>query len=349
MLPEWKVFLEQAGATIEQGAVMHFGRPDHELAAALNSTVLSDLSHLGLLAASGADAQTFLQNQFTNDVRRIDEQHSQLNAYCSPKGRVLALFRLFKRQDSYYLCLPQPLLAGTLQRLRLFVLRAQVTLADASTALVPIGLAGPEAEALLIKIAGAAPPLVDDCRQLPFAGGTLTIMRIPGPQARFAIAGEAAAMMALWPLLQAHAAPVGAAPWALLDIRSGIPSIHGATVDAFVPQMLNLQAIDAVSFKKGCYPGQEIVARMQYLGTLKRRMYYARIDTATRPEPGDDLYSPADEQGIGQVVDAQPSPQGGFEMLAVIQIAHAKEGMVRLSSRQGPPLQFNELPYTLAT
>ncbi len=340
MSPEWKIFLENIGAFIEHGSVTHFGKSADELHALATRTLICDLSYRGRISATGADAQGFLQGQFTNDVRAVDEHSSQLNAYCSPKGRALAVFRLWQRADTYYLSLPQEILEATLKRLRMFVLRAQVVLADAGDHLVAIGLAGPGAEAALRNVAGELPQVVDGCVQINFAGVCISIIRVTDTQSRFEIYGAVDAIKLLWTRLANDVTPVGAGVWKLLDIRSGIPAIYAATADAFVPQMINLQEINGISFKKGCYPGQEIVARMQYLGTLKRRMYQAHAHSETMPLPGDELYTVDHDQSIGQVIDAQASPQGGFELLAVLQIASAENGKVRLHSRQGPLLHL---------
>jgi len=348
MHPDWKTFLQAAGGVIAEGRVLHFGAPEREVQAVDNANLLTDLSHLGLIAVSGPDAQTFLHSQFTHDVRAVSDAHSQLNAYCSPKGRVLAVFRLFKRADVYYLALPHELVDAVLKRLRLFVLRTQVQLSDASAALAHIGLAGPTAEDSLRTLMGSLPAHVNDSTHIPYAGGTLTILRVPGPTARFEIIGDVAPVKTLWQALAAHAMPVGAAPWALLDIQSGIPTIHSATADVFVPQMINLELIDALSFTKGCYPGQEIVARTQYLGTLKRRMVRAQVESDGVPQPGTALYTAHSEQRVGEVVDAQPAPHGGYQLLAVVQIASAAADEVRLQSQQGPVLRFMELPYNAA-
>jgi folate-binding protein YgfZ len=346
MIPDWHSFLETHGALIENGRVIHFGKPRDELHAAVSRTVVTDLSHYGLIAVNGADAQSFLQNQFANDVQQVTEQSSQLNAYCSPKGRVLALFRLFKRGDTYYLRLPRAVLEPTLKRLRMFVLRSQVTLTDASDSLVTMGISGPEAGAQLEKILSASPQSFDSSTQIDTPdGGRLTVICIRGPFPRFEISGELAAIKKLWLELEKNIRPAGSDPWTLLDIRSGIPGIHPATVDAFVPQMLNLQTFGAISFKKGCYPGQEIVARMHHLGTLKRRMYRAHVDAPTLPQPSDNCYTSESEQPVGQVVEACLAPEGGFELLAVLQIAHAQNNKVSLSSQQGPTLQLLESPY----
>ncbi|MDX1251931.1 MAG: folate-binding protein YgfZ [Gammaproteobacteria bacterium] len=338
MNSEWKTFLEDAGAVIENGGVRHFGDSAQELQAANRENVLADLSHLGLIKVSGADAATFLQSQFTNDVREVSEQRSQLSAYCSPKGRMLACFRLFMRDGAYYLRLPLEIVEPTLKRLRMFVLRAKVTLEDASDTLIRIGLAGPDAA----KILSGAPESVDGVGN---ATGS-TIIRVPGAQPRFEIIGPVDTIKEIWATLHPHVTPVGANVWDLLDIRAGIPTVHTATADTFVPQMVNLDTLGGVSFTKGCYPGQEIVARVHYLGTIKRRMYLAHIATNATPHPGDAVHAAGNtgKQGVGTIVTAQPSPAGGFEALAIIEVNAAEDRGTHLYTVSGTPFTFLDLP-----
>jgi folate-binding protein YgfZ len=132
-----------------------------------------------------------------------------------------------------------------------------------------------------------------------------------------------------------------------MDIRAGIPNVFEDTVEAFVPQMANLQLVGGVSFTKGCYTGQEVVARMQYLGKLKRRMYHARVDAGQPPTPGTEVFSPSSDsgQGAGRIVDAAASPDGGYEVLAVLQISSADANDLQLGDIDGPALQLMELPY----
>jgi hypothetical protein len=347
MNDDWKNFLAQQGAVFEGSRVVHFGDAQAERREALQAHILCDLSHLGLIGVSGDEAQSFLQNQFCNDVRLVTPELSQLNGYCNPKGRALAVFRLFQREGRYYLRLPAEILDATLSRLRMFVLRSKVTLENASPALARMGYAGPEAEQRLAAAVGAAPAAVNGVVH----HGGLTIMRIPGPHARFEIYGDTAALSTLWNRLKSDARPVGQGAWNLLDIHAGIPEIVTATREEFVPQMINLHSIDGLSFKKGCYPGQEIVARTYYLGKLKRRMYRAHIDTAAVPQPGDALVAEGSEsgQGVGQIVRAEPAPDGGVEVLAVIEIASAEGRRVSLAKEPGAALALQMLPYTVDT
>ena len=342
---EWHNFLTQQHASLDDNLVHDFGDAVGERTAAETGTVIADLSHQGLIRARGSDTLTFLQGQFTNDVQQVTAEQSQLTAYCSPKGRMLASMRLFRRGEHYCLTLPRPLLESTLKRLRMFVLRSDVTLEDASEALARFGIAGPDAEKLLAARLPTLPAGVDDVVQHQ----EMTVIRIPGPQARFELHGPTERLIKLWQALQSGGAtPVGYPAWSWLDIIAGVPNLDTDTTDAFVPQMANLHSLGGISFKKGCYTGQEVVARMHYLGTLKRRMYRAHVDIDTPPAPGEPLYSPGSESSVGKVVLAQPSPHGGVDLLAVLQISSAEAGPIHVSQPDGPALAFQELPYSVA-
>lgn len=300
---------------------------------------ITALSQFGLIRASGPDVRAFLQGQLTNDIEKVSAGQAQLSSYCSPKGRMLGSFWILQRDEDLYLQLPAERLDAILKRLRMFVLRSQVTLDDASDDLARCGVAGACAESLL--------PFVPAAAGETLTRDGLTVLRLPGDVPRFELLGPAERISGLWETLSDSATPAGADFWALQDIRAGIPSVFEETIDAFVPQMANLQLIGGVSFTKGCYTGQEVVARMQYLGKLKRRMYRARVATDRRPAPGTEIHSPSSEsgQGAGRVVDAAPAPDGGFELLAVLQISSADAADVRLGDADGPPLQLLDLPY----
>lgn len=301
---------------------------------------LCDLSHLGLIRASGPEAAAFLQGQLTNDTRLIAPTRAQLSAWCSPKGRMMASFLCFQYGDDLYLQVAGERLEPVLKRLRLYVLRSRVELSDASGSLARVGLAGDCATAIL----------GDHAPDEPFAmlqHGALAVIRLPGDRPRFQIVGPVPAVRAFWEQAEDRAVRATEDFWSLLDIRAGIPTIFDATADTFVPQMANLHLIDGVSFTKGCYTGQEVVARMQYLGRLKRRMYCAHVPVETAPPPGTDLFAPGSEsgQGAGKIVVAAPSPDGGVEALAVAEVGAAEAGEVRLGGPDGAILEFRPLPY----
>ena len=341
----WKKFLENAGAVFSNDSVEHFGSPERERVVATTGDVITDLSHYGLIAVHGEDAANFMQGQFCNDVRSVDGSHSQINGYCSPKGRLLSLFRIFRIEDTFYLLMPAELLESTIKRMKMFVLISKVKLDDAGNTMIRMGLSGPNAEKNLKDILGKIPENVNEAIHVKGH----TVLRIAGPCPRFIIVGDRELIEKTWSALDVHAAPVGVSPWRLLDVIAGIPEIYTGTIESFVPQMVNMQAIDGLSFKKGCYTGQEIVARMQYLGTLKRRMYRAHIRTDKPVKPGDNLYAEGDTsgQGTGKIVSACSSPNDGYDVLAVIQISIAESGIVHLDDQNGPVLELQELPYTI--
>ncbi len=341
----WYTFLTDLGAVIVDDHVQHYGSPSNEQSAALNGPVLCDLSHEAVICASGEEAATFLQGQLSNDTRLVNGQQSQLSAYSTPKGRMLALMRLFQHADQLHLRLPQSLLESTLKRLRMFVMRSKVTLEDHSQQLVRFGLSGTQAETWLATQFDDLPTENDQV----CSNKNITCIRVAGTTPRFELYGDTEAMIALWKTLQQQGAtPAGSDAWALLEIEAGIPSIHPATQEAFVAQMTNLHLLNGVNFKKGCYTGQEIIARMQYLGKVKRRMYRIHID-CDNATAGDGLFSPTEKsaQGTGKIVDARPHPEGGMQALAVIAIASAENQSVHLHSIEGPTLTILDLPYSL--
>ena len=345
MKPEWQLFLENAGAEIEDGKVISFGNIQREQRMAQTGLIMTDLSHFGLISTYGEDASDFLQGQLTNDIRDVSETHSQLSAYCTPKGRMQSNFRIFKRADTFYLRLPGTLLESALNRIRMFILMAKVTMENSSDSLVHFGVSGPTANQHLSDFFNALPENDDDAIQ----NNGYTIIKIPGIHPRYEIYGELEPMKELWSKLDVHAAPIGSGPWSRLQILAGIPVIYPETSEAFVPQMTNMQLINGVNFQKGCYTGQEIVARMQYLGKLKRRMYLISIKTDEMVNPGDPLFSSdsSSGQGTGTIVDAQPDSEGATSALAVINISDAETGKLRLYNENGPEITLMELPYSV--
>jgi folate-binding protein YgfZ len=164
---------------------------------------------------------------------------------------------------------------------------------------------------------------------------------------RFVIVAPLPRAQSVWDALSENAVKAGATAWEATSIRAGIPTVLAATQEAFVPQMVNLELLGGVSFKKGCYPGQEIVARTQYRGKLKRRMVRVR-GGGSAPSPGSDIFSPEfGEQPAGTVVSAVAAPDGGFEALVVAQLEAIEQNSLRAQSASGPPLPIEPLPYPI--
>jgi folate-binding protein YgfZ len=300
-----------------------------------------------VLRADGADAQNFLQGQLSNDVRLVSATRAQLSAYCNAKGRMFAIFLIFQLPDgAYHLQLPAVLAETTLKRLRMYILRAKVKLDYADAGAGCIGLSGPNAEALLKNALGNVPANTYDC----VTTDNVTVVRLPGPHARFALHAPLTRLTPLWQTLAAQATPAGAGPWSWLDIMAGIPTILPGTVEEFVPQMANLELVGGVSFTKGCYPGQEIVARMHYLGRLKQRMFLAHVEDTVPPQPGTPVFAPdLPGQSTGIVLDTQPAPEGGYDLLAVIHLSSKDSGELHLANSDGPRLILKDMPYLMQT
>ncbi|MDE2309943.1 MAG: folate-binding protein YgfZ [Betaproteobacteria bacterium] len=352
MNPDWQNFLTQHGATLDAGVVQRFGDTAAELVATSQGTVLCDLSQFGILKVSGEDAQNFLQNLFSSDVKNVTPAQAQLSSFNTAKGRMLASFLIWQGGSEYFLQLPRSLCGAMQKKLSMYVLRAKVKIADASDELVCLGVSGTNAAALLKEyVTSLLPQELHGAEGVAQMGGIapnpyFTVIRLG--DSRFQVNTAPQNAPALWQKLAKDARPAGSSCWDWLNIRDGIPIIMPATQEQFVAQMANLDLIGGVSFKKGCYPGQEIVARMQYLGKLKRRMYLAHIEGNTAPQPSDELYS-ADMEGqaSGMVVNATAAPGGGCDLLAVVQISSREAQTVHLQSLQGAALNFLPLPYTI--
>jgi len=297
---------------------------------------ISPLPFLGVIQAQGEDAANFLHNQLTNDVLLLAVGQARLAAFCNAKGRMQASMVVLKTTpDTVLLVMPQDLLAQTLKRLSMFVLRAKVKLSDASGQWQLRGLLGDSARA---AVADAAP------WQVTAWGGGHAVALYP------AVAAEAQQLRAVWIGPAEQPAPEGPAVspevWAWGSVLSGVPFVTQPVFEAFVPQMLNYESVGGVNFKKGCYPGQEVVARSQFRGTLKRRM--ARVFSPVALLAGQDVYTPTDtEQSCGTVVQCAARPDGsGFDALVSGTLESMQAGW-RAGSAEGEALELLPLPYAL--
>jgi folate-binding protein YgfZ len=318
-------------------------RPDAaaDSARALREPVLAPLPELGVMAVSGPDAVSFLQTQLTNDVAHLAPDALQLNGYCTAKGRLLASFHRWRHGEDVLLRLPRAILPAVMKRLSMFVLRAKVKIADASDQWTTAGLLGHGASEFL-RLAGVAVPAA------PWTGtrmGDVRVDRVPGSDAlpeRFLLTSPAAAP----PAWAASLPKVSSAAWWWSEIGAAVPTVFAATQEKFVPQMINFEVLGGVNFKKGCYPGQEVVARSQYLGKLKRRMQRAHAD-ATGVAVGADVFHSGEAQPVGTVVMAAAAPQGGTDLLFEVPIDRLAEGTLHATSSAGPALVLRALPYAL--
>lgn len=315
---------------------------DGDVGAARFGSILAPLDHLGVLRFSGEDAKDFLQGQLSCDVANVGPDSATYGAHCSPKGRMLANFVLWRDDAGFLMALSRDIAPAVQKQIAKYVLRSKVKVSDASEAIGLTGASGPQAEKALRAVVSGTPKKPNEVSRQP--DGTTTIRLAGG---RFILSAAEPAVAALRQRLAGLLEPVDTRVWRWLDIRNGLPWITAATQDELVPQMANLELIGGVSFDKGCYTGQEVVARTQHLGRLKRRMFLANV--SARAEAGEKLFSEdLGDQASGMVVNAEASPEGGYDLLAVVQTASREASTVHLGSLIGPELRFLPLPYAPA-
>ena len=317
----------------------------------INNNILCDLSHLGLLEISGADAVTFLQGQITNDVNLLTGQdnisHAHYSAYCNPKGRMLALFLAFAHYDHLHLQFNRELLEPIMKRLKMYVMRSKVEIKDVSDSIIKFGLNGPQAASMLEPTFSKIP--TQDYELVSLENGAILKLPSYNDDARYEIFSDAVNAPIIWDMLKSNCKVVEKPHWDWLEIQAGIPDIELKTQEQFVPQMLNLDILNAINFKKGCYTGQEIVARTHYLGSVKRRTYLAEITAESQsdiaPQAGDKVLDLSHNE-VGQIVRVAPNLANGFDALIEMRIEAQQAGRVYWNNAL---ISNKNLPYSLET
>jgi tRNA-modifying protein YgfZ len=311
----------------------------------LSGDSIAPLPDVGLLAVTGPDAARFLHGQITNDVEHLQPGDARWGGYCSAKGRLLSTFRYWRDDEAILLTVSRPLAEMVGRKLSMFVLRSKCRVEDVSDAVAVFGLIGEAAAVSVAEALGLAVPTADGAAStgaghlvgLPPIGET----GVARPRWLLVVPADRAA--GAWSAARRVAEPAASAWWRRTEVLAGIPRIVPATFEQFVPQMLNFESVDGVNFRKGCYPGQEVVARSQYLGKLKRRMFAAH-GRGLAPEPGTDVAPVAGGDPSGQVVMAAPDGAGGFDLLFESQVAAVEAGPLRAGEAV---LSVRELPYPL--
>ncbi|MDB6143950.1 MAG: hypothetical protein JWP80_2994 [Pseudomonas sp.] len=303
-----------------------------------DSAFFCTLSHEGVLAVRGPDASKFLQGQLTCNLNYLNDTTATLGARCTQKGRMQSSFRILLEGDGCLLAMASDLIEPQLADLKKYAVFSKSKLTDESASWVRFGLN--DGDNALTALGLDLPQASDSVVR----ANDLIAIRVSPARAELWVRADQAEN--LRGQLAAHLPEGSLNDWLLGQIRAGIGQVMANTHETFIPQMLNLQAVGGVSFKKGCYTGQEIVARMQYLGKLKRRLYRLTLSGAELPEPGAELFSPVHASAVGEVVIAAHSAEG-IELLAVLQADAVEDGNIRLGSIEGPTLQLTHLPYTL--
>ena len=329
-MTDWTGFLQRQGARLApDGTVAGFGEDPADYAGLTATTLLLPLDDRGLITLEGPDTDKLLQGQLTCDVAAITADQTGAGALCTVKGRMLGNFSLYRAGDQTRLVTHRALTSTLVDTLKKYAVFYKTQLTDASDAFRVLGLAGPDAGALAGEYGTDVPGGCDQVLLSPHR----RLLVVPADQAE-----------ALWARLAARATPAGLSLWTLLAIRDGLGEVRPETVEEFIPQMLNLQHTGAVSFRKGCYTGQEIVARMQYLGKLKRRRYRLAIPVAETPAPGADIVISAGGANAGQVVMAARSSPDSSELLAVL-TAEAAAADSLIIAGAPTPVRVLPLPY----
>lgn len=321
MNPNWKNFLIAEHAMFKNEGDIVF--PSVSSGSSKHIYAIPDLA---VLTVAGKDAAKFLQGQITCNIHDITETQSSLGALCNPKGRVITTFLLVKKADAFLLILPKVLLAPVKERLQKYILRSDVQLTDSSNDLCLIGLDYPSGQLGL----SLPEPLFATCRQ-----GAIFINLSPR-QDRCLVISEPEVAITFWAAWTGEQGfrPESSEQWRYLDINAGLPWLTLETSEEFIPQMLNLDKLGGISFNKGCYTGQEIVARTHYLGKAKREMFLAECTSSTAPEPNMAIIdkNAGTEQSLGVVLAAQ-ARQDVYRMLIVLQVSDANTDNLALNNR----------------
>ena len=319
MNPEWQQFLQQIGASgvsfagtaVDPGAATHEG-------------LLADLSKLVPLECSGRDAGQFLNAQFTSDINQLPDGAWQYSAWCNPQGRVLATFIVFRVDAAFLLLLPASLKDMFLKRLRIYVLRSDVLINDRSDELVCTGLLGNDR----MQPLPGAPQITG---QVARRDGLSLLCVAGAPTPRLLAVGPVADMQSLWRSLQGRFTTCDSGPWECRDISAGVPWVGETTSGLFLPQELDLDLMGGLSYSKGCFPGQEVIARLHFRGKVKQRLHRCTSSMdLPAPVPGEKLYAQTSENAAGAILNVADSGQGEYAILAVANLELAAAGSLHL-------------------
>ena len=306
--------------------------------------ILCDLSRYGTIVIAGDDASEFIQGQFTNDINNVNDDTAQISGFCNKKGRMVANFRLFMHQGNYFLSLKNNLIDKSISHLQNYILRSHVAIQDVSEQLIHIGISGNKSAELLSPFIENISDEIDSVSH----NADYIALRIAGTTPRYEIFCSLEHAKVLWEKISNQINVVNASNWDYLNIQAGTPFIDLNTSEEFVPQMANMELINGVSFTKGCFTGQEIVARMHYLGKLKKRTFKIHIETEEKPHTGDKLFAENARAGqnTGAILQVEKNSESGFDALAVIQIADT-ESKLFLNDADGATVTVKTLPYSL--
>lgn len=353
MNKDWKVFLEDQGAVLVENQVGEktffeiesFGDSELEKNLSEQDVIFSTYNNFSLIKVEGDDAESFLQNQLTNDVRNITDKNHQQTAWCNPKGRMIANFRVYKKGEAFFLSMASDLTEHVLKKLQMYVMMSKVTLEDVTENYARFTIAGDNIESNLTEIFEETLANLDQNEDIAFHTNAVSILRLKGSLPRFDIIATIEEAKILWQKCKTLAKPVSGTGNNYLNILSGIPEITSASSEAWIPQMVNYIQVGGVDFKKGCYPGQEVVARLNYLGKTKRRMYLLELKTNDKIITGQGIANDSDNDA-GKILNAVQSNTNTVNALAVLKIAAVNEGNLKLAESNSE-VSVLDLPYAV--
>lgn len=356
MLNSWLDFISSIGGNVDSNRASHFSTIEKDAQACLTNTSICDLSHLDLLAVEGEEAKSFLQGQLSCDLEAMNSHSMLSGAYCTPKGRMVSSFRLFNIGDTCYLLMEPGLSQATEEVLGKYIIFSKAEIKDARNDFITFGLSGSKAEKLLADLCPVPEKTNSTTRNDNIICARLDDVVIPEkhePIPRFIIFCPQEDAQAFWQNSGKEAIPVGQNAWHLLDILSGYGQVEKSTVEQFLPHHLNYQHTGAVSFNKGCYTGQEIVARMQYRGKLKSRLFLAEVEVKDLPEPGTEIFVKAGDELkhhgelINIAVNGKKTDKFSCKILALLPSNNTEQTPIYLSDSvvEPVPIKILELPY----
>ena len=349
--PQWATFLNDQNAQFDdKGKITTFGQAELERFLIKNGPVLTSLTHQGLLKVTGSEAETFLQGQLTTDIKDVSEMQAQISAYCDPKGQVLVIFLVFKYQGDFYLSFDSSLKEAIQKRLTMFVMRSDVQITDVSNSLIHIGFAGEFGDLDIQRRLDTKVKEIYETGYIEVEGmSDVCVIKVPGPYHKYDLFGPADQVALAWKSLRSNADVTNSYDWNLLNIAAGVPEITSETSAQFIAQFLNLDKLGGINFKKGCFPGQEIIARVHYRGKVTKRMFRIRCDEVVDLTTGQELVlkDNNDKSHKLTVINANPGILEGTLLLAVgtIKSLDAVEG--DLTTESGKPAFIEPLPYSV--
>jgi folate-binding protein YgfZ len=333
MQSNWQEFLTRKSAVFNNDRVLNFGNEKEEQTRALDDDVICDLSQFDVLEIAGKEASYFLHGQLSSDVTSLGVNEMQISSWCNIKGRVVASFLLYRQTQGFLVLIEKEMTEHFSKRLQMFIMRADVSIKNLSDDMVRIGIRGET--------------LHEQYIQAKSSNESLIAMPLPDERSRSIILVQAKHAPALWESLAIHALAIGSESWSLYDIQAGLAWIGRTGAEEFLPQSLNLDLTGALSFDKGCYPGQEIIARMHFRGKLKQRLYIASASIKTPPAASTKLYTENVTQHIGLVVNSYMQSSELCLMLLVLDLAFAESEKIYLGAQDGALVSALAPPYGL--